>query len=960
MENLNNVPSTGTFGGSVSTINSNFDLVVNAINSLEYQTTRSKGILNYGQNPATVFPNAVAGDWCMILSEGNVFPATIKTFNGSTWSGSGTWNPDGVDLTQYAQKSEMTTAIANSLAQATARMGYGECTVSGTALTVSIPNFILPTSGGTIHIKMSAVGTGASTLSINGTTAKTLWYNGKAVSSTNTWEAGEIISVFYDGTKYMSSNSQGGGGDAEKIKYDNSQSGLAAENVQGALDEVAISAIKSYALTHFNDFIPVDCWVNKRYEGLGLYTSSGYYSWGLIGLTGGTKILIKSNNSINRAVTYRTDAYITKQQSAGDTTLRNLTPLEVSPSLFLLEVPTDRTNIGISFSGATSVSYCICGDDFTIADYIDEKDVEIQDIFDNILFPLSEEDTIEYISPSSAILIDTNTFYWINGSSKSGKRSTCVFVKVDPSSRYKIQAPSSGKRIQFIQLKDTTAVVNTYPHYAGGMMRKYQINADTSITIDTLDDCEYLYFLIHDSFNFTNPSYIKKRTSDEETLQNAFLGSERAISICDASLKMTELAPIDSNGCYINTNTWKWVANTASAYSVIYKIVGGSKVTITASASGRAQCNFLKSINANAGDNVSFASGATNRSWSIAAGTTETLDVPNDAEYLYFLMLPNNSTPILMPVSVKSALVSNGISCIDFVGDSMTQRGISVTSPRGYYPSKVMQYLGIDGYNMGVGGENAATILGRCDGIPYKLASDVTIPSGTTQVQIYLTNIYGQYLLPIIQRYTSHTVVIDGIEGTLTTTQTDLAASSANYFFQRKESGSAYNAKAGDDIFVKDFKATLNPHRAKIIWVGQNGGFDTDSTYRYGGDVTDPTDRARLIEMIKTYIAVSGCEYYMVLSAPRKTNDDLEADFAKAFGNRYFNVRMYMVNHGIDDAIALGYLSASSYPTQQDITDMNNGVVPTSLRADRIHFTENGFYTMAYALSIKLKEVWNL
>lgn len=49
MENLNNVPSTGTFGGSVSTINKNFDLVVNAINSLEYQTTRSKGILNYGK-----------------------------------------------------------------------------------------------------------------------------------------------------------------------------------------------------------------------------------------------------------------------------------------------------------------------------------------------------------------------------------------------------------------------------------------------------------------------------------------------------------------------------------------------------------------------------------------------------------------------------------------------------------------------------------------------------------------------------------------------------------------------------------------------------------------------------------------------------------------------------------------------------------------------------------------------
>jgi hypothetical protein len=202
--------------------------------------------------------------------------------------------------------------------------------------------------------------------------------------------------------------------------------------------------------------------------------------------------------------------------------------------------------------------------------------------------------------------------------------------------------------------------------------------------------------------------------------------------------------------------------------------------------------------------------------------------------------------------------------------------------------------------------------------------------------------------------------VIDGIEGTLTTTQTNPAATTANYFFQRKESGSAYNAKAGDDIFVNDFKPTFNPHRAKIIWIGQNGGFDTNSTSRYGGNINNADDRARLIDMIKTYIAVSGCEYYMVLSAPQNTNNDLESDFAKAFGNRYFNVRMYMVNHGIDDAIALGYLSASSYPTAQDITDMNNGVVPSSLRIDNVHFTQNGFYTLAYALSTKLKEVWNL
>ena len=117
MEDLNNVPSSGTYGAAINKVNANFSLIVNAINSLEYQTTRSKGILNYGTNPATAFPNAVKGDWCMILSEGNIFPATIKTFNGSTWSGSSTWNPEGLDLTGYATKDEMTAAITKAVSE---------------------------------------------------------------------------------------------------------------------------------------------------------------------------------------------------------------------------------------------------------------------------------------------------------------------------------------------------------------------------------------------------------------------------------------------------------------------------------------------------------------------------------------------------------------------------------------------------------------------------------------------------------------------------------------------------------------------------------------------------------------------------------------------------------------------------------------------------------------------------
>lgn len=116
--------------------------------------------------------------------------------------------------------------------------GYYQATMSGGTVTVNAPNYLLG-SGGNLRIKMPSAGTTASTLTIGNANAVQLWYNGAAVSALNTWEANEIISVFYDGTRYMASNSQGGGGKAEKISYNNSQSKLGSKNVQAAIDETA-------------------------------------------------------------------------------------------------------------------------------------------------------------------------------------------------------------------------------------------------------------------------------------------------------------------------------------------------------------------------------------------------------------------------------------------------------------------------------------------------------------------------------------------------------------------------------------------------------------------------------------------------------------------------------------------------------------------------------------------------
>lgn len=113
---------------------------------------------------------------------------------------------------------------------------------------------------------------------------KPLFYNGAQASATNSWGANEIISVYYDGTNYQATNSQGGGGKAEKIKYDNSQSGLAAENVQGALDEINKEVLDISTVLH-------DVTLPSGSTGL----ISGQSTW----LTAGTHYRLQRNGSTN-------------------------------------------------------------------------------------------------------------------------------------------------------------------------------------------------------------------------------------------------------------------------------------------------------------------------------------------------------------------------------------------------------------------------------------------------------------------------------------------------------------------------------------------------------------------------------------------------------------------------------------------------------------------------------------
>ena len=95
--------------------------------------------------------------------------------------------------------------INTSISKLLAMLGYYECSTAAAtaAKEVSASGYVL-TNGGCIRIKMTNANTADSvTLNINSTGAKDLYYDGAQASASNSWEAGDILEVFYDGTQYQ-------------------------------------------------------------------------------------------------------------------------------------------------------------------------------------------------------------------------------------------------------------------------------------------------------------------------------------------------------------------------------------------------------------------------------------------------------------------------------------------------------------------------------------------------------------------------------------------------------------------------------------------------------------------------------------------------------------------------------------------------------------------------------------
>ena len=263
------------------------------------------------------------------------------------------------------------------------QIAYYTCTASGsgaleTKVFVSNGSLTYSTAnGGQIKIKMGEANTHAAPVYLKfnteNSTSKQVYYNGEPVSASNTWDADEVISVYYDGSVYRASNAQGGSnrkindylyGDVRALAvgttYENDEAVKTTDkqffrmtkevSVMNLTDEVAVGDLKVYGV----DGTGTGANTYKAVSAVSAYTTS-QYSDGDYAIGSPTKLTLtitKAVNAGNISVTFGENEAVTVAVNSTDTT-----------SDVASNISSGLNNVGItgwvfSASGNTVIATC--------------------------------------------------------------------------------------------------------------------------------------------------------------------------------------------------------------------------------------------------------------------------------------------------------------------------------------------------------------------------------------------------------------------------------------------------------------------------------------------------------------------------------------------------------------------------------------------------------------------------
>lgn len=273
----------------------------------------------------------------------------------------------------------------------------------------------------------------------------------------------------------------------------------------------------------------------------------------------------------------------------------------------------------------------------------------------------------------------------------------------------------------------------------------------------------------------------------------------------------------------------------------------------------------------------------------------------------------------------------NGVSYPETLSDLITKNILDKYSPIGSEYSGIISpfkyKLTIPVVNMGVGGENTATILGRNGAEPFVIDKDFTIPKGRNSVPISFSNKKGKEIAPL--RYGDagiETVKIDGIEGSISLRESGEGDNlKLSYSFSRSQEGKSKDISAGTEI-ITDGSENYRDY-ITVILMGYFGGYDSTS---------------QLISQINSIIdrQTDHKDRYIVLGIPDPNTvgiEQIEDAMRSEYGDKFINLRKYLCTDALSDA--------GLKPTEDDERLLSMGQVPISLRVreDNVHLNAYGY-----------------
>jgi len=226
--------------------------------------------------------------------------------------------------------------------------------------------------------------------------------------------------------------------------------------------------------------------------------------------------------------------------------------------------------------------------------------------------------------------------------------------------------------------------------------------------------------------------------------------------------------------------------------------------------------------------------------------------------------------------------------------------------------------------NFGIGGERSDTIVGRADAIPLTV-EEFVIPAERGKVPFSFIAAENQSIEPLLQGDKEfNPVTVAGVKGKIST-DTDPETGAVQYYFVR--------SKSGDEVKVEKGTAVVTAANEKyrdniqVIMMGGNGGFNTveELFAQYDALIARQTSNG------ERYIIVG---YHGRLGAMAQY-ENIDELFEERYGEHYIRTIDYLLTDALADA--------GIEPTEDDLNDIAEGVCPSSLLVDGVHFNAAGY-----------------